>query len=1020
MTYNKAFISVLDKLRGYYQTKGIFMKSRAYEKARDSLILYDKDIKSLDQLNDIPNVGKSSIGKLKEWLDTGKIKLLEEAENDPEFIFSNVYGIGPKKAKELVKTHNISTIQELRNKQDELLNDVQKKGLKYYEDILKRIPRAEIDAYSKHMTALFDKIKRANPLLINSTLNIVGSYRRGKLDSGDIDVIICDENDDNKIFNDFLDAMIQKKILIEVLSRGDIKSLGIARLGKKPARRIDFMFTPRQENAFAILYFTGSKEFNTAMRSHALKMGYSLNEHGLYKMENKKKGEKLTQLFKTEKEVFDFLGLKYIAPEERKDANSMLLKKSGVVKISLKKTLKKQKKTSIPEQLDSGALNKTLKKKSKKNTTRVGRKKASVKAQELITIFKKNGLEHLKTLSEKDLVSMIVHADKQYYSNDNPLMTDSQYDLLKEYVEELYPNNKVIKKGHKACAVAIDKKKVVLPYEMWSMDKIKSEKQINNKLKKYTGPYIVSAKMDGISVLYYSEGKYKDAPQLYTRGNGKNGQDITYLLPYLNLPIISDVTIRGELIIKKKLFQDKYADKFSNPRNFVSGLANSKKLTDDLKKMVGDLTFIAYEVIHPVMKGSDQMRYLVDNWGEKNTVKFKLLDKVDKEVMSEYLMDWRENYEYEIDGIIVSQDGVFKRQSKNPDHAFAFKMVLSDQMVEARVVDVLWAPSKDGYLKPRVKLMPVKIGGATIEYATCHNADFVKKNGIGVGAVVQLIRSGDVIPKVHKMIHKTTPKFPTNYNYVWTKGNVDIKLSDKDIKENDVVKIKRIEEFFKKLEVVGLGYKNVEKLYEAGYNTIEKFVKMEIDDIKQLPGMGDTSAKKIVNSIKERLEKVELHVMMGASPCFGRGIGEKRLQELLIHYPFVLSSKSPDDVKVSKISSLKGFDTKTANQIVPYIDDFKRFANKLGVLYKLYSFKTTKAEKAHPLKDKKIVVTGSRDKEFMDKVKKLGIPLTTSVSKNTDFVLVKSLSEETGKTAKAKSLNITIMTTKDFMEKYLK
>ena len=217
-----------------------------------------------------------------------------------------------------------------------------------------------------------------------------------------------------------------------------------------------------------------------------------------------------------------------------------------------------------------------------------------------------------------------------------------------------------------------------------------------------------------------------------------------------------------------------------------------------------------------------------------------------------------------------------------------------------------------------------------------------------------------------------------------------------------------------------MGYKNIEKLYEAGYNTIEKFVKMEIDDIKQLSGIGSTSAKKIVDSIKERLDKVELHVMMGASPCFGRGIGEKRLKELLIHYPFVLSSKSSDDVKISKISNLKGFDTKTAKQIVPYIDDFKRFANKLGVLYKLYSFKTSKEEKAHPLKDKKIVVTGSRDKEFMEKVKKLGIPLTTSVSKNTDFVLVKSLSEETGKTAKAKSLNITIMTTKDFTEKYLK
>lgn len=99
-------------------------------------------------------------------------------------------------------------------------------------------------------------------------------------------------------------------------------------------------------------------------------------------------------------------------------------------------------------------------------------------------------------------------------------------------------------------------------------------------------------------------------------------------------------------------------------------------------------------------------------------------------------MKWRDNYEYEIDGIIVTHDEIFPRQSKNPEHAFAFKMVLSDQIVEAIVIDVLWSPSKDGYLKPRVKLQPVNIGGATIEYATAHNAAFVRDNGLGVGSVV--------------------------------------------------------------------------------------------------------------------------------------------------------------------------------------------------------------------------------------------------------------------------------------------
>jgi DNA polymerase/3'-5' exonuclease PolX len=99
MAFNQQFIEVLDKLRGYYQTKGNFMKGRAYEKARDSLILHKTDITSVDQLQGIPNVGKSTIGKLKEYVETKSVKVLDDALNDPEIVFSNVYGIGPKKRK---------------------------------------------------------------------------------------------------------------------------------------------------------------------------------------------------------------------------------------------------------------------------------------------------------------------------------------------------------------------------------------------------------------------------------------------------------------------------------------------------------------------------------------------------------------------------------------------------------------------------------------------------------------------------------------------------------------------------------------------------------------------------------------------------------------------------------------------------------------------------------------------------------------------------------------------------------
>ena len=148
---------------------------------------------------------------------------------------------------------------------------------------MKRIPKKEIDTYKNELEKVFAKVKNKG-----STFEILGSYRRGSKDSGDIDICISDPNNDSNVFVKFIDALIEKNILIEVLSRGNTKSLGVSKLRRKPARRIDFMFTKNEELAFALLYFTGSKSFNTVMRKRALDLGYSMNEHGLYKMVNGK------------------------------------------------------------------------------------------------------------------------------------------------------------------------------------------------------------------------------------------------------------------------------------------------------------------------------------------------------------------------------------------------------------------------------------------------------------------------------------------------------------------------------------------------------------------------------------------------------------------------------------------------------------------------------------------------------------------------------------------------------------
>ena len=339
-------------------------------------------------------------------------------------------------------------------------------------------------------------------------------------------------------------------------------------------------------------------------------------------------------------------------------------------------------------------------------------------------------------------------------------MTDNQYDIIKEYVEEKYPKNEIVKQ---IGAPVTGKNKVELPYYMGSMDKIKPDTNALIKWKaKYDGPYIISAKLDGISGLYSTENVVE---KLYTRGNGVVGQDISMFIPYLKLPKLNqakDVTLRGELIIDRNVFEKKYKDKFANPRNFVAGIMNSKNV--DTNK-IADIHFVAYEVIKPELKPSEQMKML-----EKINI-YTVLNETHKditnEMLSELLMKVRSTYKYESDGIIVANDKSYQRQNKNPEHAFAFKMVISDQIAEAKVVDVIWSPSKSGFLKQRVRIEPIQLGGVRIEYATGFNGSFIENNKIGIGAKIQLIRSGDVIPYIREVIEPAdAPKMP-NVEYHW-------------------------------------------------------------------------------------------------------------------------------------------------------------------------------------------------------------------------------------------------------------
>ena len=143
---NKRLIGLLEELKELEQARGKVFEARAYNNAAETLMAYPKTIKELTEIKGLRGIGTKIYKKFEEFVSTGKLELLEREKNNPKYMFYNIYGVGPKKAIELVDKDGIKSIEELRNR-PELLNDKQKIGLKYYEDILKRIPRDEITAF---------------------------------------------------------------------------------------------------------------------------------------------------------------------------------------------------------------------------------------------------------------------------------------------------------------------------------------------------------------------------------------------------------------------------------------------------------------------------------------------------------------------------------------------------------------------------------------------------------------------------------------------------------------------------------------------------------------------------------------------------------------------------------------------------------------------------------------------------------------------------------------------------------
>ena len=542
---------------------------------------------------------------------------------------------------------------------------------------------------------------------------------------------------------------------------------------------------------------------------------------------------------------------------------------------------------------------------------------------------------------------------------------------------------------------------------MGSLEKIKPDSdKLIKWLKEYPGPYIVSDKLDGSSGIDFIENVEHEQHKFYTRGNGYKGRDITPLLKYVSRTklnkkeLIDKMTVRGEIIISKVNFDllnidlEKHGEKkFENARNAANGLVNSKHISSITAKYAD---FIAHSIMYPRMNQEDQLKklkacgYLIPE--------YRVIDKLTLDDLSKYLTERREKAPYEVDGIVVMDNSqVYDIEAgKDPKEGFAFKAVLTDQMAETTILDMEWNITKDGVYAPTAKIDPVKINGSNITSVTGNNAQFVVENGIGPGAIIQVILSGDIIPKIYKVLKRADKiKMPAG-PYKWNDTHKQIIAQDVMGAQKDLMIAKEMEHFFDKLDIKYIGEGIITKLVDNNYKSVLDILSANKEDLSKIDGIGEKMIDKIFNNIAKAFQTVKLYTLMAASNLCGKALGEKKLKLIVDTYSDIMTKGWDRKEMIEKIIEIDGFSDKTATAFADNFPEFKIWFAKLEKIVDVKHLsnipsikvdKVDKNKKSGIFDGQSFVFTGTRNKALMTYVEENDGHISDSVSSKTNYVI---------------------------------
>lgn len=610
-----------------------------------------------------------------------------------------------------------------------------------------------------------------------------------------------------------------------------------------------------------------------------------------------------------------------------------------------------------------------------------------------------------------NLVKQLQEYNAAYRAGDS-IISDAEYDLLVEQLEELDPTNPFL--DTIGILISDKERERKLPIPMASMNKVKSIEELYDwaRLKgiSLTTNVILTPKFDGLS-LCVDETKDKAT----TRGDGQNGQASDEHYKLITNHLKKDVVFSpffaftyGEVMMSKTAFNQKYAANFANPRNLVAGLINNKQATESLK----DTAFIKYgAVLKPEFKDKFFTKHEILNaLNNCQEIQVPWIGTTIGDLTEEFLVNTFKEWstDYELDGIILEvddlklQEKLGRERSGNPCWARAFKSPQFEQSAITIITGITWNISKQGYLKPTLHIEPVRLDGVTVSNVTGNNARFVKDMGLGVGAKIRVVRSGMVIPLVKEVIEAVEFQMPDIQNIGWNENEVELMT----LTETDEQRFKQLVSFFEILEVENAGEGVFAQLWDAGYTTVKQILELKPSNMERLEGFGKRKAEIVYNAIQSKIKDVQLSKLQHATGIF-KMLGSKKL---------LLLEEFKEKPTLEQVMSIEGFAEKSAQA---YLDGYDKFFDFIKDLPITIAEKKQSEKLSNELEGKSFCFTGVRCKELESIIESKGGKIASGVSKNLTYLVAKDPGSGSSKLVKAQELGVILLSVQE-LEQMLK